>query len=129
MAFSPFKLIPFYCIYFQSIINMNRSTFVCMRLHSCPYSISCVEEGSRHMMALNLICGFEYARSCSEDQFFQLSYCRGQCTCHAIIKTQARGGISAQRRGEQESKKVEWKRWLSCSGVFVCVCMSAVPDP
>lgn len=36
------------------------------------------------MMALDLTCGFEYARSCNEDQFFQLSCSRGQCNRHAI---------------------------------------------
>lgn len=67
----------------QGRINANRSTFC---LHASPSTHSSrVREGSRHIMPLNLTCGFEYARPCGEDQFFQLSCCRGQCVCHAII--------------------------------------------
>ncbi len=75
------------------------------------------------MLALYLTCGFEYARLCSKDQFFQLACSRGQCTCHATRREQAGGGISAQHRGLQKSEKGERKGWQSCSGVCVCVCV------
>ena len=89
------------------------------------------------MMALDLTCGFEYARSCSEDQFFQLSCSRGQCNRHAIIEEEAGGGGGGSRLStgaERESRKGEWCHAQVCVCVCVCVwmlvvCMNAVPDP
>lgn len=80
---------------------------------------SCLCESSEHRGCVNVI--FEYARSCSEDQFFQLSCSWDQCTCHVWIKKQAVGGISGLHRGEWEIGKGGWKRWLSRSGVSVCM--------
>lgn len=74
------------------------------------------------MPALNLTCGFEYARLCVEDQFLQLSCSRGQCACHATIKEQAGAG---SRLSTGVSERVGRESGRDDCHAQVCVCVYA----